>query len=387
MAFEGIKITDITAAHLNALIGVSEGRNLDFKQENYGRADDEKRKFLADICAFANTIGGHIIIGVTEEGGTATGVLGITGDADAERLRLEGVARNGLEPSLIGLHIQPVTLDGGRFVLVIEVPKSWNSPHRITAQGINRFYLRAGGGNYEPEVDELRLLFTAAPTISQKMRDFRHERVAKILASDTPVPVRPYSPLILHIFPFSAFSTPTRFSARALSDARMGFMPIITGGTNFRTNLDGFVMYTMPLPTSSYTMIWKNGCLEATSHNLIHEHEGQAVCPIGIITSISRHGFRYLNSLRELGVSPPIAFFITLTGTKGARLTMPNQFFFDNDNIFDREPLPITEIIIEEYPPTQQALQTLLKAAFDEIANAAGYEAAPNYDINGNVIP
>jgi predicted HTH transcriptional regulator len=55
--------------------GVAEGILFDYKGELYGASDSEKREFLKDVSSFANTTGGHIIIGMTEDGGVPTGVI------------------------------------------------------------------------------------------------------------------------------------------------------------------------------------------------------------------------------------------------------------------------------------------------------------------------
>ena len=64
--FDRLSETDLRSLQEN---GVAEGIQLDYKRELYGNSDADKREFLKDVSSFANTAGGHIIIGVTEEDG------------------------------------------------------------------------------------------------------------------------------------------------------------------------------------------------------------------------------------------------------------------------------------------------------------------------------
>jgi predicted HTH transcriptional regulator len=62
--------------------GVPEGVLLDYKSDIYGRADADVREFLKDVSSFANTAGGHLIIGIDESGGIPTAIAALTGDPD-----------------------------------------------------------------------------------------------------------------------------------------------------------------------------------------------------------------------------------------------------------------------------------------------------------------
>ena len=61
----GRNFDDIDDATMQELIraGASESVHLEFKRESYGKADKHKKELLKDITAFANTLGGHLIIG------------------------------------------------------------------------------------------------------------------------------------------------------------------------------------------------------------------------------------------------------------------------------------------------------------------------------------
>lgn len=104
-------IDQITAADIQSLIdnGVSERRTLDYKQALPGNSDGERKEFLADVTSFANASGGDLCFGITETGGAPQGIVGLAGmDADAERLRLESMIRDGVAPRLLGVQLEVI---------------------------------------------------------------------------------------------------------------------------------------------------------------------------------------------------------------------------------------------------------------------------------------
>lgn len=193
MALQHLTLDQIDEAQLQRLIDgkASETRDIEYKRDTYGNADRDSGEYLADISSFANTAGGDVIIGMTTKAGVPTGFVPLQINRDAEILRLENIARSGLQPRIFGLAIRGVPIATGGFVLVVRIPRSYNQPHRIVRQGTgyHRFYARSSAGKYEPNVDELRLLFGRAPQLADGIRDFRIDRIAKITANDAPVPL------------------------------------------------------------------------------------------------------------------------------------------------------------------------------------------------------
>jgi hypothetical protein len=115
MALSSLSFDEISERDLLEQIqaGVPEGVLVDYKRDMYGRADADVREFLKDVSSFANTAGGHLIIGMDEDGGIPTALAPLTVDADQERQRLENLARDGLEPRVVGLLIKAVNIANG----------------------------------------------------------------------------------------------------------------------------------------------------------------------------------------------------------------------------------------------------------------------------------
>ena len=102
MSVEGVPFDQIGQLHIRMLYDnkVPEGRTLDYKQDVY---EKENGEFAKDVSAMANTLGGHIIIGVAETGGIPTALcgIGVGQDPDKQITRLEEIARTWLEPRLL----------------------------------------------------------------------------------------------------------------------------------------------------------------------------------------------------------------------------------------------------------------------------------------------
>jgi predicted HTH transcriptional regulator len=79
-------IEAISDADLNDLIQATrpEGLAIDYNRDPYGNRDADKKQALKDITSFADSTGGHLIIGMEETKGVPTGRTGLPGvDADA----------------------------------------------------------------------------------------------------------------------------------------------------------------------------------------------------------------------------------------------------------------------------------------------------------------
>ena len=159
MALEHKALDELAEADLLDLVtnAVAEGTTLDYKAELPTNQDESRREFLRDAVFFANTAGGHLILGMTETGGVPDGVPGIAiPDVEAEKLRLENVLRDGIAPRLAQPGIVAVPVSGGGFVVVLRFARSWQRPHMVTFKNDARFFARHSTGKYQLDVDQIR---------------------------------------------------------------------------------------------------------------------------------------------------------------------------------------------------------------------------------------
>ena len=162
------RLDSIDEGHLNALVngGVRESRSLEFKAKLVWGTESDRKEFLADISALANGGGGDLILGIQEDKGAASAVVGLDAfDPDNDKLKMENMIRDGIAPRIIGIRLRPVDLNNGRRVVIVRVPNSLNRPHMVVLKNWSRFYSRNSAGKYQLDVHELRSAFVASESV------------------------------------------------------------------------------------------------------------------------------------------------------------------------------------------------------------------------------
>jgi hypothetical protein len=367
---------------------VPEGLRVDYKLTAYGNSDSDKRELLKDVSALANTHGGHLVLGVEENAGVATALVGITGqDPDAEILRMEQIARTGLEPRISGLRMKAVFLASGNQVLVIRVPKSWNPPHRVVAQGSNRFYVRHSAGVHEPSVEELRTLFTQSASALEQARQFRDQRLRFIRDGRGDRPLVGGGRLIVHIVPVAEFSGAIRVDVEQVHARHQAFRPIgSASGMTSRFNYFGFINERGGQENHGYTQVFRNGSLEATMAGIVREYEERRRIP-GL--AIERYVFEvlspYVIGLRDIGVPPPLILMITLEGVRGVTYAVRQNAWNDYEPPLPEDLLTLPECILEDYG-TEVDHHRAVRPAFDALWNAIGFARSQFFNEEGRWI-
>lgn len=359
---------------------VRESRQIEYKEKLPGPSGADRREFLADVSSFANSSGGHIIYGMKSNSGLPIEPCDVGEEnLDAVTLRLENLARDGIDPRIPGLSIRPVPLQKGGHAVVIWIPRSWAAPHMVTLEGLSRFYGRNSAGKYQLDVSELRGAFVASETGQEKLRRFRLERIALIEAGETPAPLSGGPRLVLHIVPFGAIQGVSAYDVASLASIPNEIRPLYDNGWSSRHNFDGFLTYTGEPEATSYVQVFRDGTIEAVDTRIL---EGKQYIPsILYEQQLMDRLSKYLDIQRRLGVTMPVIVMLSLIGVKGYTMGVdPGRFFNASLRPIDRDVLLVPEIVIEEFniDPSQT-----LKPAFDSIWNAAGWSGSMNYNDAG----
>jgi len=77
----------------------------------------------------------------------------------------------------------------------------------VTFRGHSRFYSRNSAGKYPLDVSEICALFALSETTTERIRNFRLERLSKIISGETQVALDEAPKTVLHIIPFGAFDS------------------------------------------------------------------------------------------------------------------------------------------------------------------------------------
>jgi hypothetical protein len=388
MSLSNLNFEDISESDLSKQIsaGVPEGVLVDYKRDMYGRNDSDAKEFLKDVSSFANTSGGHLIIGLDEVAGLPTIITPLNGDPDQDLQRLENLARDGIEPRISGLRMRALPISGGGYAIVLRIPRSWFPPHRVSARNTNRIYGRNSAGTYEFSVDQLRVIFNSSATLLDRVRAFRAERLAKIDSGEAIVPLaQNCGRLVLHLIPISAFGLSSQIEPGKARDAQALLRPIHSMGYTSRVNFDGFsnVHHGADGKCWSYTQMFRSGAIEAVKVRVVSDLQpGQLYIPT---RDFDRWIFEilpgYLSALQRLDVPPPLILMITLQGVRGARLGVAPGSFDDPPKI-DRDVLELPECVVEQYG-TDVDYQRAARPAFDALWNAGGFANSKHFDASG----
>lgn len=355
----------ISEADLQALIAnaVPEGKTIEYKQALPGNTDAEKKEFLADISSFANTVGGDLIFGITENQGTPASIAGVmASDLDLELRRLDSIIASGLEPR-IRYTTKAVDCQGGQCVIVVRCERSWSGPHRVVFKGHDKFYGRNSAGKYPLDVAELRTAFTLSGTVTERIANFRTDRIIAISNNDTPVPFVDSPRIILHCLPIESFAAQPKYDVLQHYDHPERLKPMRPTGWDRNINLDGVVLYSASTPAFSYTQFYRSGVIEVVEGALLeHEHQGHRLIPS---LAYEEAIFKYLpfcfQKLQELGCSVPVVVALTLSRVRGLQMGVDNVIFRSGRAI-NVDTLILPETIVEDFATP---VGKILKPMFD----------------------
>ncbi|MCG7392958.1 ATP-binding protein [Microvirga sp. ACRRW] len=379
-------IDDIDLSDLHDLIGIAEGRQMEFKRDHYGRTDEARREFAADVSALANSVGGDLLIGIEESKGVASSIPGVeASDPDALVRGIEQALSASFEPPIIGIRIRWIAVGDGKGVILIRVPRSRGAPHRVTAARDNRFFARDENGKHPMNVSELRRAFLLAAEVEQRIRGFRAERLELLAANEGPLAVAEDGPrLICHVVPEASFTDGLRI---AFAHHDVGVPPFDASGYNSLRSMDGFVTYSGPEEkfesVRAFTTLFHNGIVESVARIPSYEENGSARISINGIEDTLIHAMaRTLPDLKRRSIPMPLYIIVSLLDVRGTRVGSRQWEAIAYP--YRRPNLLLPELLVEDADDhSAQGIATLLRPLFDLLWNAFGRHGSPNYNGEG----
>jgi predicted HTH transcriptional regulator len=205
-----VNLNDLIPAHIEGLIEseVPESMTLDYKQQLPSDQKEEKREFLYDVAALANSAGGDLIYGIVErrsEDDKATGLPDRLlrtrfANPQEEEIRLFNYIRDCIAPKLIGSVVRSVRCSGGD-ALVVRVPASRSKPHMVTMGGVDRFYKRTGTVSHKMSWEKIRRAFSEQGELREGINAWRAHRVDLLEQRRGPVHLSDNVVMLFHVIP------------------------------------------------------------------------------------------------------------------------------------------------------------------------------------------
>jgi Putative DNA-binding domain len=133
-AILGAPIDQLTIEDIQAAVdaSVEESRDLDFKEDHYPKGNDGNDELAKDVAAFANHVGGLIVIGVREQQLRAVELTPVTLANDPGG-RCEQILLRRITPFVrdVNIRVLESTDQPGQGIVLIAVPRSLAAPHAV----------------------------------------------------------------------------------------------------------------------------------------------------------------------------------------------------------------------------------------------------------------
>jgi hypothetical protein len=394
MSIKHISIDSISETNLQQLVDnqIPEDKHLEFKRDLCMESDKQKLELFCDITAMANTDGGDIVYGLGAKPGYADDLTGLKNFIeDDSKLKIENLLRDFVQPRLRGVQFKVVRLQNENHALIIRIRQSFSAPHMVRHKGQTRFCGRNAAGKYDLDVQELRSAFLENETFGERLKEFRLDRVNKLISGTWPTPLTCKHLVVLHILPVSGTQHSEHYAAEDFNriNSQDCLMPIGASGWGLRYNFDGAICLgaAVQSQTPSYIQLFRSGHIEIVSSTILNpdfswtpKKTKDLDIPNLRFEEVMIESFdRSQNALRKLEIHPPYAVSISLLHVRGYRMFRGARFFDEGESI-DRDHLLTNETLVESHDiPGEVALKPL----FDQIWNACGYERSMNYNIDG----
>lgn len=363
---------------------IGEGIRLEYKRDLPGGSNSDKKDFVREVCALANASGGRILFGIDEEEGVPKEVCGVEAeDMDDAILRLENVINSWTEPPIPGVHVRAIgDFDRGP-VIAMEIPNSWVSPHMVAGKESARFYVRGSAGKRPMDLHQIRSGFVEAEGQRERIRQFRSDRIGKVLSGDTPVQISYGPTAILHLVPLISFSGGHEIDMKEMAYSSC-FRP--PGGNVNRTrfNLDGHVWC---LPSGSYEdgaycQVFRSGIVEGVSAQILSSRKDLNMIPsVSFEKNIAQATEKYLEGIRDAGVPLPVLIMLSLARMQGVKLAVHSRLQHKVRQA-DRSVLDLPDVVVRE-EDDGEAIYKLLRPVFDALWQSFGLQECGHYDDDG----
>lgn len=357
----------------------------------------QRDKLLATICAFANTAGGDLLIGVKEKNGLPVDVPGLAiTTIDATKQKIENWIRDVVAPPLVGVRMRHALLGNNSAVIVVRVPRSWNGPHRI--ESTRQFFARGASGKYPMSMDEIRRAFAQRTELTDEIRRFRRDRITaiasetamtdepsqRLIGNETPVHMRRGPTVVLHLIPLRAVTETIVIDIQRAHDAIIRGVRLITDDLLSRDyNLDGVVGFHDRRNDRhrSYLQIYRNGIIEAAGTLHVDEKTGA----VGGADMWTRHALEgYLSLMSRLDIGAPVYLGLSALHVGGRMLMIAQKIQWDHGfGNSDKPRHPHLIIPEREIDDLHRSVDEILQPVLDVLWQAYGFSRCALYDESG----
>lgn len=388
----GIPFKKFNESDLVALVEnkVPEGTRLDYKQTLELEGEPKKHEFRKDIVGFANSAGGAIIYGVSEErdeNGKNTGLPGeIVGLPDEVLTNVEErithLVRSMTDPTYASLEFSRITHDS-KNVLIVGIQRSPFGPHAAVVNGHRRFYMRISSSTLPMETPEIRRSILESENRGSACDLFRRRRLSEVWHGGLIPNLRTEGGLFVHLFPLSYSNRQIDFHAAVNRTRCLGLF--FTGDYKRSYNLDGRMIYEGYPQIRTYLQLFRDLRAEYFSTDCLHllESDGRREIVIRgdvLNAHIVRATYYFFDLLKSLDLLQPVAIALSLVEAQGRALiseTRPmthTEALDEASHRFDRNEILAMPSILE----IEEAMhEEFLREPVETLWQSAGWPTDP----------
>ena len=374
-----------------------EGKSIDFKAElwridkaaNPDHEDREKQtiEFLKDVSSFANTDGGHLIVGMKEIDTVATELSGIQVEKTDKWLnRLDQLLQNWVEPRL-NASMRFITLSNRKKCASdsCAIKFNWSASGKLSRSRslLRKKFSRCIRHGHRGTASA----FNQSLTTTERIRSFHRLRTSLIDKDELPV-ILPNEPrFVFHLIPQSSFTSRFEFPFDQLVTAATGFAPPGHSSGQIRPSLDGVVTHygsqdADGTKTPSFAQIFRNGVVEAafTGVALYDRQQRKSYWSTYPENYFINAVDRYVSKMKEIAIEPPIWLFAAVCRTRD--IYVSDEVTGDR-RAFDRDRVELSEYKIEDMTQSQF---TVIRPLLDQLWNAMGFHKCHRVSDDGQIV-
>jgi len=200
MAIQGKFVAEISRDDIRELVQARAPEDvlLDFKEiifhPQHQKPKEECDDLLADLAAFANAFGGHIIVGIRDKDDRAFELTPTTGP-EARRIatKLKALAIQHIKPPIVPLEVVPFSMSGqaDEWIVIIRIPEGQAKPHMSAFSKQTRFVIRDGNAKRQMTADEIQKAHLAGPQQTILANLYSELKAVRALVETAAGPARP----------------------------------------------------------------------------------------------------------------------------------------------------------------------------------------------------
>ncbi|WP_316740646.1 ATP-binding protein [Pedobacter antarcticus] len=385
MDFFGLNSYSIELVKLLVDNEVPESEHLEYKRELNLNTTKEKKEFLADVSAFANSKGGIICYGIEEarKGGKLTALIPVESDnIDQLQLKLDNLLRDGVSPRMDAVEIITIKVSPSKYVVLIKVLESVDAPHQVVYDKTDKFYRRGFAGKYQMNEQQIEKAIYKRDNLQKDIKVFLERSYNKMTKDEFPVELFPFPKLMLTLIPVAYF---TDDIVDINSEEAKKLAPLGGGNRDTKLNNSGRLSYsTMPgnRLRNAYIQLYRNGTIETVNSYALFPNKGKFY-----VATLEKYVLEfvdeYMHFYENFDIEMPVYAYLNIFGLNGLTIDSPKLNLFYDLSIIDEDAIIFPMIKIERQKADNEKF---VVNWFNKIWNSCGIERSLHFDENYNWI-